>query len=185
MKWKDHVQNFGHVGSHLAITARVARLLLLSFVVTFMTARIVVFLIAEQRVPNLFLFVNGTHVHHLNYGICLMSVVGLLLLLCRPRHTGLYLGTIGYGVAMALTFDEFGMWLSLGGTYNSHLTFDAIVIIASLLTLIVLATIVEERHFRHWVIVAVVAALVAILTTLAYVAHNQGLMASVFSIRGL
>jgi hypothetical protein len=41
MKWKDHVQNFGLVGSHLAITARVARLLLLSFVVTFLTARIV------------------------------------------------------------------------------------------------------------------------------------------------
>ncbi len=185
MKWKDHVRNFGHVGSHLAITARVARLLLLAFVVTFLTARIVVFLIAEQYVPNLFLFVKGTHVHHLNYGICLMSAVGLLLLLCRPRHAGLYLGTIGYGVALALTFDEFGMWLSLGGTYNNHLTFDAIVIIASLLTLISLATVVEERHPRHWVIAAVVAGLVVLLATLAHVALQHGLMEKVFTIQGL
>jgi len=49
-------------------------------------------------------------------------------------------------VALALTFDEFGMWLSLGGTYNNHLTFDAIVIIAALLTLVALATTVEKRH---------------------------------------
>jgi hypothetical protein len=185
MKWKDHVQNFGFVGSHLAITARVARLMLLSFVVTFLTARIVVFLIAEQYVPNLFLFVKGTHVHHLNYGICLMSTVCMLLLLCRPRHAGLYLGTIGYGVALALTFDEFGMWLSLGGTYNNHLTFDAIVIIASLLTLISLAAVVEERQPRHWVLASVVVVLVVALAGLAFLAQSHGLMAKAFTIEGL
>ena len=86
---------------------------------------------------------------------------------------------------MGLTFDEFGMWLSLGGTYNNHLTFDAIVIIVSLLTLISLAAIVEERHFRHWVVAAVVVALVALLASLAFVARSHGLMAKAFTIEGL
>ena len=131
MKWKHHVENFGQAGPDGAITARVARLLLVTFVMTFLAARIVVFLIAEQYIPNLFLFVRGVHVHHLNYGIYLLSLVGLLLLLFRPKGRGLYLATIGYGVGLALTFDEFGMWLFLGGSYNNHLTFDAIVIVGS------------------------------------------------------
>ena len=185
MKWTHHVQKFGQAGTDLDITARVARLLLLAFVTTFLTARIVVHLIAEQYIPNLFLFVKGTHVHHLNYGILLLSWVGLILLLLRPKGVGLYLATMVYGIGLALTFDEFGMWLSLGGSYNNHLTFDAIVIIASLLLLIVLALMVEERHPRHWVIVAVVAALVLTLAGLVVLAFRHELMARVFSIRGL
>jgi len=185
MNWREHIYHFGHVGSPLVITARVARLLLLAFVVTFLTARIIVFLIAEQYLPNLFLFVGETHVHHLNYGIYLLSFVGLLLLLLRPKGWGLYLATIGYGIGLALTFDEFGMWLFLGGSYNNHLSFDAIVIAASLLTLLVLATTVEEFHPRHWVLAATIAVLVLVLSALAFLAHSQGIMAKVFSIRGL
>ena len=185
MKWKDHVQNFGHVGTHLAITARVARLLLLAFVLTFLTARIIVFMIAEGLVPNMFLLVGNTHVHHLNYGIYLLSMVGLFLLLIRPRRTGLYVATIIYGIGLALTFDEFGMWLFLGGSYNNHLTFDAVVIIASLLTLIVLATTVKEYHPRHWIVAAVVVILVMLLAELVIMAHWHGLMARVFTIQGL
>lgn len=185
MKWRDHVQNFGDAGSEQAITIRVARLLLLAFVVTFLMARIVVFLIAGGIIPNLFLFVGGTHVHHLNYGICLLSLVGLLLLLLRPRKTGLYVATIAYGIGLALTFDEFGMWLFLGGSYNSHLTFDALVIIASLLTLIVLATTVERYHLRHWVIASVVAVLVLLLVGLAIMASRNGVLQKAFTIQGL
>jgi hypothetical protein len=185
MKWRDHVQNFGDVGTDLAITARVARLLLLAFVMTFLLARIVVFMIVGGYIPNLFLFVGDTHVHHLIYGICLLSMVGLYLLLLRPRKTGLYVATIVYGVALALTFDEFGMWLFLGGSYNNHLTFDTIVIIASLLTLIVLGTTVEKYHLRHWVITAIVAVLVLSLAGLAVVAHRHGTLAKVFTVQGL
>jgi hypothetical protein len=185
MKWKDHVQQFGQGRTKLDVTVRVARLLLLTFVMTFLTTRIIVFLIAEEYIANLFLFVGKTHVHHLNYGISILSVVGLLLLLLRPQGRGLYLATIGYGIGLALTFDEFGMWLFLGGSYNNHLSFDAIVIITSLLTLLVLATTVEERHPRHWVIVAVVVALTALLVMLAVMASNHGLMERVFTIEGL
>ena len=112
MKWSEHVKSFGHAGAPLDITARVARLLLGTFLMTFLLARIAVFLIAEQCVPNMFLFVKGVHVHHLNYGICILSAVGLFLLLCRPRAAGLYLATLAYGIGLALTFDEFGFWFN-------------------------------------------------------------------------
>jgi hypothetical protein len=40
-----------------------------SFVVTFVCARIVVFLIMTRDIPDLYIHVGGTHVHHLNFGI--------------------------------------------------------------------------------------------------------------------
>ena len=186
MKLIAHIRNFGKVGTNLDITARIARLLLLAFVVTFVMARIVVFLIAEQYISNLFLFVKGTHVHHLNYGICLLSLVGLLLLLLRPKASGLYFSTLAYGVGLALTFDEFGMWLTLGGSYNNRLTFDAILIIASLLASIALILTVEHWHPRHWVMAGVVFLLIASLAYLAVMAHRHlGVMDRMFSIEGL
>jgi hypothetical protein len=142
-------------------------------------------MIAERWVPNLFLFVGDTHVHHLNYGISLLSLVGLNLLMFRPSGKGLYLATIGYGLGLALTFDEFGMWLFLGGSYNNHLTFDAIVVIAALLALISLATTVEKYHPRHWVLAALVVLLLAMGIALAVVVHQQGVMDRVFTVKGL
>jgi hypothetical protein len=187
MKWMHHVTNFGTAGTPGRITARVSRLLLASFVSTFLIARIVVFLIAEQAVPNMFLYVHSTHVHHLNYGICLLSAIGLVLLLARPTGPGLYAGTIGYGIGLALTFDEFGMWLNLNGngTYNNHLTFDAVVIIASLLGSIALLVSVEQRHPRHWVLAGFVVLLLLADIFLAVMVNSHGLMAKAFAIQGL
>ena len=54
----------------------VARIILVAFVMTFMAARVLVFLIVSRRMPDLFLHVGGTHIHHLNYGIFLLGGVG-------------------------------------------------------------------------------------------------------------
>src|SRR5690348_11020182 len=65
---------------------RVDWLILVSFLVTFIAARIMVLLIMAHWAPSfLFFHVKGTHVHHLNYGITLLSVVGGYLLLGRPQ----------------------------------------------------------------------------------------------------
>ena len=40
-----------------------------------------------------------------------------------------------YGIGLALTFDEFGMWLHLGGGYWQRASFDAIIVLAALLGL--------------------------------------------------
>jgi hypothetical protein len=58
-----------------------ARIILFSFLLTFILARVVVFLIMSHRLPDLYLYVGGTHIHHLNYGIFLLAGVGAYLLL--------------------------------------------------------------------------------------------------------
>ena len=75
----------------------VARIILVAFVTTFMAARVLVFLIVSRRIPDLFLHVGGTHIHHLNYGIFLLSGVGVYLLLVRPEGPRLLVAATVYG----------------------------------------------------------------------------------------
>jgi hypothetical protein len=140
----------------------VARIILVAFLITFMAARVLVFLIVSRRIPDLFLHVGGTHIHHLNYGIFLLSGVGAYLLLMRPQGRGLLVAAAAYGVGLALTFDEFGLWVHLGGSYWQRASFDAVVVIGALLTLIAVAP--EWRRFQphHW-FTAVAMALASVL----------------------
>lgn len=55
--------------------------------------------------------------HHLNCGILLLTVTGGYLLFASPHLTAKRRAALVYGVALALTFDEFCMWLHLGGSY--------------------------------------------------------------------
>ena len=137
---------------------QLARRALFGFILTFIGARIVVFLIMSQRIPNLFLFLHGTHVHHLNYGIFLLAGVGAYLLLGAPRGNAARRAAFAYGIAMALTFDEFGMWLHLGGSYWQRVSIDAIVVVAALLALFAYARSIETfeaRHLRAFAVLAV------------------------------
>ena len=140
----------------------VARIILVAFLMTFMAARVLVFLIVSRRIPDLFLHVGGTHIHHLNYGIFLLSGLGAYLLLMRPERRGLLVAAAAYGTGLALTFDEFGLWVHLGGSYWQRASFDAVVVVAGLLTLIAVAP--EWRRFQphHW-FTAVTMALACVL----------------------
>ncbi len=120
-------------------TVKTARLLLVAFVLTFIAARLLVYLIMTRAIPDLYLHVKGTHVHHLNYGIFLLVFVGAYLLLVRPPEERLKLPAILYGIGLALTFDEFGMWLHLGGPYWQRASFDAVVVIAGVIGIIAFA----------------------------------------------
>src|SRR5437899_6633423 len=57
-----------------------ARITFVAFLFTFIASRTLVILIMARRVPDLFLHLGGTHVHHLNYGIFLLSAVALAFL---------------------------------------------------------------------------------------------------------
>ena len=140
----------------------IARIVLVAFLITFMAARVLVFLIVSRRIPDLFLHVGGTHIHHLNYGIFLLSGVGAYLLLMPPQGRGLLVAAAAYGVGLALTFDEFGLWVHLGGSYWQRASFDAVVVIGAVLTLITVAP--EWRRFQphHW-FTAVAIALASLL----------------------
>jgi hypothetical protein len=129
--------------------AQLARRSLFGFIITFIVARTVVLLIMSHRMPNLYFFLHGTHVHHLNYGIFLLAAVGAALLFCVRSTRGLQLAALAYGVAMALTFDEFGMWLHLGGSYWQRASVDAIVIVAAVLAFIGFASSLRSFESRH------------------------------------
>src|SRR5256885_3215707 len=100
-------------------TRHLARFVFVAFLFTFIASRTLVILIMTRRVPDLFLHLGGTHVHHLNYGIFLLSAVAGVLLFARLNDKQRSACALAYGIGMALTFDEFGMWLHLGGVIGS------------------------------------------------------------------
>ena len=128
---------------------QLARRALFAFVLTFVGARTLVFLIMSQRMPNLYFILRGTHVHHLNYGIFLLAGVAAYLLLWTPSGAAARVAALVYGVAMALTFDEFGMWLHLGGSYWQRASVDAVIIVAALLGLGAFARSIRSFEARH------------------------------------
>lgn len=116
-----------------------ARMVFLVFTLTFIASRVLVIAIMMRWIPDLFLHMGGTHVHHLNYGIFLLSAVGALLLFAPLSVRQTQVVACAYGFGMALTFDEFGMWLHLGGSYWQRASYDAVILLAALLGLIAFA----------------------------------------------
>jgi hypothetical protein len=145
---------------------RLAVPILVSFLFTFMAARVLVFLTVSRRIPDVYLNVGGTHVHHLNYGIFLLSGVGAYLLLADPGLRALRRAAVLYGIGLALTFDEFGLWLHLGGSYWQRASFDAVVVVAALLGLIAVAPSVWQFRPRHWITAAALAIAVCVFGVL-------------------
>jgi thiol:disulfide interchange protein len=132
-------------------TMNLARIVLVTFLLTFMSARVVVFLIMSRTIPDLYLHLKGNHIHHLNYGIFLLSAVGAYLLFQRPEGRRLSVWAGVYGVGMALTFDEFGMWIHLGGDYWQRASWDAVVILTAFFGLIAFAPSLKRFRPHHWV----------------------------------
>ena len=125
---------------------------------TFLISRTCVFLIMSRRMPNLFLFVKGTHVHHLNYGIFLLVLVAGYSIFRRPHGRAADITALVYGVALGLTFDEFGMWLNLGGSYWQRASVDGVIVMGALIALLAYARCLERmeaRHFRSFISLAV------------------------------
>jgi hypothetical protein len=161
---------------------QLARRALFGFILTFIAARTVVLLIMARRMPNLYFFMRGTHVHHLNYGIFLLAGVGAYLLFRIPSGRSLRGAALAYGIAMALTFDEFGMWLHLGGSYWQRASVDAITVVAALAALLGLAGFAsairtfQSRHLKAFIaiLVAVIAFGVVIYDTSLKIGRLEG-----------
>jgi hypothetical protein len=160
-------------------TPQVARGILLAFLFTFIVVRTVVLLIECRTLPDLYVHLRGTHVHHLDLGIVLLALVGAWMLLRQPTGRGLRRSAIVYGIGLALTFDEFGMWLHLGGGYWQRASFDAIVVIAAVLTLIAFAPAWRRFRGKHWTVVVLLAVALAVFAftlvrSFQYVGHRLG-----------
>jgi hypothetical protein len=157
--------------ANILMRHRLARLVLAAFIFTFVIARILVIFIMDGKLPpQLFFHVSGTHVHHLNYGIFLLSITGAVLLFGRPAGNMLWLTAAIYGVGLALTFDEFGMWLHLGGPYWQRASYDAVVTVGALLALIAYGSTIRKWRPKHFI---TVIALIVVLAVFGFVLNRS------------
>ena len=157
----------------------VARVVLATFILTFVASRCMVILIEARKVPDFYFHTHGTHVHHLNYGIFILSGVGAYLLLRRPGSgRPLTWASVVYGVGLGLTFDEFGMWVHLGGSYWQGASFDAVVVIAAALALFAFAPPLSRYRSQHWAwtLVLTVTVVVTLLVLGISVSHHARLL---------
>jgi hypothetical protein len=162
------LKNSSRIEINSESTTHLARLVLVAFLLTFMCARMIVFLIMSRSIPDLYLHVKGTHVHHLNYGIFLLSATGGYLVFRRPSVRALGTVALIYGIGMGLTFDEFGMWIHLGGSYWQRASWDAITIVGAVFALIAFAPSLKRFRPYHWY-TAIVLTLVLIVFTALFV----------------
>jgi hypothetical protein len=154
---------------------KLARYALFSFIVTFILARVFVFLIMADLMPNLYFFVGRTHVHHLNYGIFLLAAVGGYSVFRRPTGRKAEMTALLYGVAMGLTFDEFGMWLHLGGSYWQRASVDAVIVVSALFGLVAFARTLRRFEKRHlWAFLILLVTLIAFSVVINLVGDRIG-----------
>jgi hypothetical protein len=158
---------------------RLARIVFTTFLLTFLASRILVILIMARKVPDFFLHLGGTHVHHLNYGIFLLSAVGGILLFIPIGPEMRRWCAVAYGIGLALTFDEFGMWLHLGGGYWQRASFDAVIVLLSFFGMIAFAPRLERMRAHHWVtgiaiMVVTILFYFMLFRSLSYAGHRVG-----------
>ncbi len=121
--------------------------ILVSFLITFVISRSVVWLIDAGKFPDLYLFIGQTHVHHLNFGIFLLAITGYLsIALKNIKYPNLL--AIFFGIGLGLTFDEFALWLFLQNNYYARISYEAIVTISLILINVVYFSDLWEKIFR-------------------------------------
>ena len=110
---------------------RVSFVVLVSFLLTFIFVRFYVISAGLGIIDDPYVYIRGYHIHHLNYGICIMAIAGFWALVFQNEKDRLKIGVL-YGIGLGLTFDEFGMWLRLNDDYWTRASYDAIIIITLL-----------------------------------------------------
>lgn len=103
-------------------------IIFVSFILTFVGSRAIAYWGGDQ----FSIVVKGVHIHHLAYGIVILSLVGLYTLVFAPKDKDLYKTAFLYGVGLGMVYDEFGMWLHLRDDYWIRQTYDAVGIICAL-----------------------------------------------------
>jgi len=117
-------------------------LIFLAFLLTFVIARLWVYLMYAQVIPPMFNFITVRgeviHIHHLSYGVVILSVLGYLAI-AYPKFVEKWAHTasILYGVGLGLIIDETALWLSLSDDYYHRLSYDGVILTCSILLLVV------------------------------------------------
>src|SRR2546427_9589931 len=106
----------------LDLGRRIALRVLIAFLVTFASLRVITAIIHYELFPhgpfrNL-VTASGLHIHHLFWGILLLMLTGFVALATRAELWHLRMAVI-FGIALGLTLDEFALWLRLADVYWS------------------------------------------------------------------
>ena len=94
-----------------------------SFFITFLGVRLLVWAIVHHIGPFGWVMVGGRHIHHLVWGILLLLAVGyseMAEIGDGSTPGSLFLSrliSISFGMGAALTLDEFALWLNLRDVY--------------------------------------------------------------------
>jgi hypothetical protein len=116
----------------------------LGFTTAFAIARGITHAIKDGVGPFGNLSAGGTHIHHSTFGIFGLIGVGYAWTYQQgvgfdpERRWGSRVSSTAYGVAAALTLDEFALWLDLEDDYwnqRGRKSIDAVAIFAGLLTM--------------------------------------------------
>jgi hypothetical protein len=114
---------FRHHYARLTLGRQVALRALVAFLIAFLVLRIITAVIHFDVFPhgpfrNL-VTRSGLHIHHLFWGILLLMFTGFAALATRAPQWHLRIAII-FGIALALTLDEFALWLRLADVYWSR-----------------------------------------------------------------
>ncbi|MCD6727372.1 MAG: hypothetical protein LT070_09055 [Solirubrobacteraceae bacterium] len=122
-----------------------AFLVLLAFLVSFAFIRTSARLMRMQVSwwPGSVKTSSGVHLHHLVWGIALMTLCGFLAFAVPSQAPWVQLLAIGFGVGAGLTFDEFALWVHLDDVYwaqEGRVSLDAVVLVTVFMALVVVGT---------------------------------------------
>lgn len=116
-----------------------------SFFITFLFVRLLVYAIVHHVGPFGWVMVSGRHIHHLVWGILLLLLVGYMELAeigTGSSPVSIFasrLISISFGMGAALTLDEFALWLNLSAqaywTREGRESIDAVVLFGALLAI--------------------------------------------------
>jgi hypothetical protein len=133
---------------HQHVRDRPRRRLLLAAVGFFLTlglARSVAYAAGRDIGPFHYIYIRGTHIHHLVWGILLLLIVGFCWLIevgTGTTSSSIFasrLMSLLYGVGAALTLDEFSLWLNLeDSTYwtrEGRASLDAVLLFGAALVI--------------------------------------------------
>src|SRR6185295_14331161 len=119
-------------------------LVLVGFVGSFAFIRLSARLGRSERAPwwpGSVISESGVHLHHLVWGICLMTASGALGFALFDSSPWFEVCAACFGIGAGLTFDEFALWIHLEDVYwarEGRSSIDATVIVASMLLLVVI-----------------------------------------------
>ena len=153
-----HLTELGHI-IHQKIPDRPHRRMFLasvSFFITFLFLRLLVWSITHHVGPFGYVEVGGRHIHHLVWGILLLLLTGFATLNeageeCSPVSILVSrILALSYGIGAALTLDEFAIWLNLDPmaywSRQGRESIDAVMLFGGLLAIVTWGAPLFQRY---------------------------------------